>query len=803
NLLGATVIASTLTLSVFMGGYGIGSLFFGNKLPKQKNKHRFFGVIVFLIGLFGLLSYSLIHYILPQLYPTFHTLNFAPGFINTVIYALAILFLFLPSFMVGGVLPIATKLITVMEQDIPKNVGHIYALDTFGSAIGGILTGFVLNRYIGQMESVIIGSLLMVVLGTVLVFRSENQESNHVEQMNALPSKLDKETYTLLMAALIFGFGMNGLQTILIRIFKTYLINAVYSFTIITSLVIFGFFIGSWIYKTRSQKKTYTKTVLINTLLFFALLALSTLFLAKQIPQLIMFPLGEIIDNEIFRIIGIPIVVSIISILPLAMISGFAFPMICALTSSKISSLSKNLGQTVMFNTIGSVLGPIIIGFILIPTMGVSNSIITIAAIISATTLIFILMDRGTRKLKIQFVLSTLIIVFVVGLVSNQYRVYILPPSFIKANRHIKAYKENLEGTYVVGEEIQKNNRILTTFVNNSAVIGTSYDAIKVVKMVGHLPFLLGLECKDALVVGFGIGVTTAAIGTHKAVQHIDCIELVSNLTDVAHFYKDINNNIHRDKRVTLFEDDGRHFLQITNKKYDLISSDPTHPILGSGSLYTKEYFELCKKRLTEKGMVSQYLPLHKLRLIDLMGIIKTFNTVFPNSSVWIGHFHAVLLGSMQPHTIDFEQWVKNMEKSSDDVLFYNNPYHIASSFLLDSEEIKRLTVNHKVNTDNIAYTDYFSFESLKEENIAINLQFLHDNRNGQYRQFSNIPDVKLMERFIKGNKYLTQGLVHMLRNNWQGLFSNIEKACMVNPENVEYPLLLEFYERANPSKTR
>ena len=80
--------------------------------------------------------------------------------------------------------------------------------------------------------------------------------------------------------------------------------------------------------------------------------------------------------------------------------------------------------------------------------------------------------------------------------------------------------------------------------------------------MVGHLPFLLGLDCKNALVVGFGIGVTTAAIGVHKDVENIDCIELVKSLTDVAHFYTEINNNIHNDSRLRFYEDDGRHLCK-------------------------------------------------------------------------------------------------------------------------------------------------------------------------------------------------------------------------------------------------
>jgi spermidine synthase len=374
---------------------------------------------------------------------------------------------------------------------------------------------------------------------------------------------------------------------------------------------------------------------------------------------------------------------------------------------------------------------------------------------------------------------------------------YILPPSYSIGNKKIIAVNETIEGTYVVGEEGKGNNKVITTHVNNSVVIGTSYDAIKAVKMVGHLPFLLGLECKDVLVVGFGIGVTTAAIGTHNTVESIDCVELVAGLAEVAHFYETINNNIHQDKRLRFFGDDGRHFLKTTNKKYDLISSDPTHPILGSGNLYTKEYFELCREHLTPNGMVSQYLPLHKLRLQDLMGIIKTFQSVFPHSSFWLGHYHGILVGSMNPQNIDFQHWSDNMISTKPDKLFYNNPFHIAASLIFDDIALKQITESYKINTDNIAYTDYFAFESLKEENIFNNLKFISENRSGTERFFTNIEDTVSMKRFIKGNIYLTTGLYYKLQGNHQEFYRNLEKAAMVNPENEEYPLLMRL-ERVN-----
>jgi spermidine synthase len=556
------------------------------------------------------------------------------------------------------------------------------------------------------------------------------------------------------------------MQVLLIRVFKIYLINAIYSFTLITSLIILGLFIGSLTFKTFCKKSIPSVNVLIKTVTFTGFLILFMLLLILHLPQWVMFPLNQIFESSLYRMLGIPIFATIITVLPLAFLSGFAFPLANALYATHLAKASQQIGKTVMFNTIGAVLGPLFAAFILIHFFGVAKSMLLLSGIvfICVSILTHIAQEKRKRKTNYFFSITGLLIITIVF--ASGKPLYILPPSYAIGNKKVIAVKESIEGTYVVGEEGRENNKVTTTHVNNSVVIGTTYDAIKAVKMVGHLPFLLGLECKNALVVGFGIGVTTAAIGTHNSVETIDCVELVSGLTQVAHFYEMINNNIHKDKRVVFFGDDGRHFLKTTHKKYDLISSDPTHPILGSGNLYTKEYFELCRQHLTPKGMVSQYLPLHKLRLQELMGIIKTFQTVFPHSTFWLGHYHGILIGSMQPQNINFQQWGENMALTKPDILFYNNPYHIAASLIFDEVAMYEITAPYKINTDNIAYTDYFAFESLKEENMYKNLKYMNDNRSGLERFFTNIEDTITMQRFLKGNIYLTTGLYYMHQNN-------------------------------------
>jgi spermidine synthase len=446
-------------------------------------------------------------------------------------------------------------------------------------------------------------------------------------------------------------------------------------------------------------------------------------------------------------------------------------------------------------NALGAFIGPAIAAFVLIPVAGAARSILLFVVFILA---VIYLLSRRMNKAQRQHsaiisIGAGLVIIFI--LLSGM-KMYILPPSFHVEDKEVVFYNEAMQGTIVVGEASGERFSVKSTYVNNASVIGSSYDAIKAVKMVGHMPFFAGLKCEKALIIGFGIGVTTSAIAVHDEIKRIDCVELVPGLQDAAVYYNDLNNNILKDKRLRIYGGDGRHFLQSSSEKYDLISSDPTHPVLGSGNLYTKEYFQLYKKHLTSNGMVTQYLPLHKLTQNDLLGLMKTFQSVFPNTVVWLGHYHAILMGSMNPVEIDFEQWQQRIAELPKDIYFYSNPYHLAASLIYDSKAIEQFDEQIRVNTDNKSYVEFFDFDVFRDENLPANLAYLNFSREGVWRVFNNVPDEMMLKRFVEGNKLMTRGLEGMLRNNRQLLFTQLQKAIRINPENEELPFLIKLYSR-------
>ena len=106
---------------------------------------------------------------------------------------------------------------------------------------------------------------------------------------------------------------------------------------------------------------------------------------------------------------------------------------------------------------------------------------------------------------------------------------------------------------------------------------------------------------------------------------------------------------------VRLRVEDGRNYMMLTPNRYDVITADVIIPIFaGSGNLYSVEYFQLMKRVLNPSGLVLQWVAGTDA---EYKTITRTFLSVFPNTTAWVGG--GLLVGSLEPLELrrgDFER---------------------------------------------------------------------------------------------------------------------------------------------------
>ncbi len=181
-------------------------------------------------------------------------------------------------------------------------------------------------------------------------------------------------------------------------------------------------------------------------------------------------------------------------------------------------------------------------------------------------------------------------------------------------------------------------------------------------RMLGHISALVDKDPRSVLIVGFGAGVTAGSFTTYPEIMRIVICEIEKLIPPAAtRYFGDENYHVLNDPRTDIHYDDARHFVLTTAEKFDIITSDPIHPwVKGAATLYSKEYFEECKRHLKPGGVITQWVPLYESDIETVKSEIATFFDVFPNGTIWANDnngqgYDVVLLGQVEPTQIDVD----------------------------------------------------------------------------------------------------------------------------------------------------
>jgi spermidine synthase len=325
------------------------------------------------------------------------------------------------------------------------------------------------------------------------------------------------------------------------------------------------------------------------------------------------------------------------------------------------------------------------------------------------------------------------------------------------------AYHESPAGTVVVTENRATGARSM--FVDSNAVIGSSYDALKVARMLGLAPALLHRSPSSALVIGYGAGVTTATLAATPRVDAVTVVEIVPEVIDAAGFFEELNHRVSSDPKVEVAINDGRNHLLLDQTAYDVITCDPVHPLYGSAPLYSLDYFELCRRRLRPDGVVCQYLPLHRMPTREFRRAVATFQAAFAETWVLFSLGHAVLVGAEGPLSLDWQRWQRALDghRLRDDLAAsaLATPAQIAALLQLDPEACRRIGAGPP-STDLHPHLEFLAPAAYRPGLWAANARVLVDAYRSPVDRIRGLPDElrEPVRRLVAGKRLLLFSLL-------------------------------------------
>ncbi len=714
---GNSIWAAALILSSFMTGLALGNALASSRIRRWRPLHlyvvlelfvAFFGcTIVFGLPVVGDLMRPVWHY-----QPTLLGLRFVVSF----------LILLVPTTAMGLTLPVIIEDRLLRETEFGRAIGFLYGSNTLGAMLGAILgEAYLIGAFGLYGTSLTAGATLCIAAAIALsvarfgAARYAGFKSTEPSAHSKFPLSFDvsyRPPWGLLFVSFGTGLIFLALEVIWFRFLRLYVASSPTAFAIMLAIVLAGIGVGGLVAGAvfRSSRRS-------NQMLAILLLAAAILVLLSYL----LFP-GELIraPTGVFDLRWWQIAVLCVALMfPVALVSGILFPAIAAEVQASVGDRMNSTGVTALLNTTGAAIGPLVASFVLLPALGYQTSLICCAAGYALLSLLLTERAAWSFRRPAGIVVAALWAILIFGLIffpygrAGSHFAHASRPYEVGDQGQVLArVAKRIEGTSDTWQLLRRDlfgepyyYRLLSDAFSMSA---TNPRNQRYMRLFAYLPLAFHPVVKDVLLLCYGCGVTADAFTRKSTVERIDIVDISKEVFTLADFYSGINySNPLRDPRVHAIVQDGRFFLQASPQQYDVISGEPPPPkMAGAVNLYTQEFFSLMRSRLKENGIATFWLPINQLRVEETKAILRAFHNAFPNALVWGGADQDwIMMGINGPGRRATEEELRqlwNDPTTGADLrtIGIEVPQQLGALFLMDGDEIDRITYNVAALTD-------------------------------------------------------------------------------------------------------
>lgn len=754
---GHTVYAITTVLAAFMGGLGLGSYVFGRRAAGFSDPIRTYGVLEIGIGLYCALTPGFF-WLASRLYLRLHaTLTASYDVFSFVQFVLAFVVLLVPTALMGATLPVLVQGLVRNEKAIPRTVGALYAVNTFGAVLGVALAGYVLLPAWGNRTVLWGAAAANVAIGLVAIAYGASRRSAQEMPAGAArrpasvvesrsPSRL-LEVRLIAIALAISGAVSMVYEVAWTRAIALVIGSSTYAFSAMLVAFLTGIAGGAAAYSyfrgARPAGAATFATIQAGIGLSVALVVL----VFERMPQVLLLALRYSQSPEFVQ--AVQVMVSSLALLGPALLIGATFPCAIAAYASTAERVGADTGRLYALNTLGAIGGTVLTGFLLVPAIGVQASIMAgIATNLLLGAALFVVPFRGVprwRRGAFSGCLAAAAAVFLLPqwdprVMSSGAAIYAMDylrvvsegkVASVLGKREIVFYRDGPSATVTVVRSGERSVLIVNGKVDASNMPGDMPTQI----MLGHLPLLIHRDPRDVLVIGLGSAITAGAVARHP-VGRLDIVEIEPAVVEASRFFTSENNNVLRDPRVRLIVADARNFLLTAPGSYDVITSEPSNPwISGVAALFSREFFELARQRLRPGGLMVQWVHSYGLAPEDFGMIAATFRSVFPATSLWqVAQADYLLVGRAETAPLDLGlikgRWtaVGGFREDFQRMGIQDWP-GVLGFFLLAEADVARIPAPDRLNTDDWLGLEFSAPRGMLLKTTELNSQMLQHLR--------------------------------------------------------------------------
>jgi spermidine synthase len=658
--IGSSAVSLGALLGTFMGGMCLGSILLPKKISTRHHPLRIYAYLELGIGVLGLLVLWAIP-VLDRVYAAVASIGLQGVFLRAVVAAICLL---PPTLLMGASLPAIARWIETTPSGISW-LGFFYGGNIAGAVFGCLFAGFYLLRVHDMAYTTYVAVLINVAVGCIALLLAKSTYYTPRETSLAGPVRASDAKIVYLVIGMS-GMCALGAEVVWTRLLATMMGATVYTFSVILAVFLVGLGIGSSAGALLARTIKRPRVALgICQFLAAAGVGWTAYMLADAIPY---WPVNTILSSTPWFTFQIDLVRSFWAVVPATLMWGASFPLALAAVAAPDEDPGRLAGETYAANTVGAILGALAFSIVIIPLAGTTNAerLLMILAASAAVTALGSLGTAGMAYVTVGCVATFLLIWSAddVPWLSLAYGRRAI--TTIDAGQPL--YIGEGMNSSVVVSQLPSGQRYF--HVSGKVEASTEPFDMRLQRMLGHISALVDKDPRSVLIVGFGAGVTAGSFTTYPGIMRIVICEIEKLIPPATtRYFGKENYNVLNDPRTDIHYDDARHFVLTTAEKFDVITSDPIHPwVKGAATLYSKEYFEECKKHLKPGGVITQWVPLYESDPNTVKSEIATFFNVFPNGTIWANDnngqgYDVVLLGQVEPTKIDVDAMQAQLDR--------------------------------------------------------------------------------------------------------------------------------------------
>jgi spermidine synthase len=669
TLLGSHGEATAAVLGIFLGGLAVGYALFGRAtrwlLARARRRDRparllsFYALVEGGIGAYALLF--------PLLFSAVQHLSLlgpihrnALGFAFDV--ALSALLIGPPAVLMGGTIPILTLALAGDLQHATRVHAWIYGANTLGAFAGALAGGFFLVPWLG-LDGVVVTMGFLNLIAAASFGLLEFRAASVAPDLAQPPATAERVARFAAWAtvALLAGFAMMALQTTLNRLGALAFGSSQFTFAMVVAVFVLCIAIGSLAVSALPRIPAGLSVGcawLLVAVLFPLYLALGDVTYWAHVirvlfnradPAFYAYHLAAFLAMLAF--LGVPVG-----------LSGALLPLLFHELRREVRDLGSVAGRLYAWNTLGSLLGALLGGYVLLSWLDLHHvyRIALAALIVGAAMLTFLVLRPALRILPALVALPILLALVLlpawpadrltVGAFRSrepQYTSFLGPEAFFKNRRHrsgdVIFFDDDPTSTVSVWRPKEKPENL--SIIVNGKSDGSLNNDYPTMALAALVPALMAERHERCFVIGLGTGVTAGELASLDGTREVTVAEISRGVIAANPLFDHGNQAASKNPKIQLKRGDAYRTLLRSQGGYDVIVSEPSNPwVTGVEMLYSREFLEAARSSLAPGGVFAQWFHVYETNVEVVKLVLRTYASVFPNVSVWFAMGNDLLL---------------------------------------------------------------------------------------------------------------------------------------------------------------